>query len=193
MMTMVSLNVRGLGGPSKNIRLCQMFSEINPSIVFLQETLCNRIVAIETILSIHSSWHAGGMDAVGWAGGMLATWDPLLYSLNAYKFFGGIFLYGNIRGVSELRDIDSKIAQIYMGMMIAPPDSLSYGTLEKLEPCKLEILKIQETIWKLKSRVQWLQEGDLNTRFIHNCANRRRNMNSIWRIKVADGSMKHKT
>ena len=37
----------------------------------------------------------------GGGGGMLATWDPLLYSLKAYKFFGGIFLYGNIRGVSE--------------------------------------------------------------------------------------------
>ena len=93
----------------------------------------------------------------------------------------------------ELRDIDSKIAQIYMDMKIAPPESLSYATLEKMDDCKSEILKIQETTWKLKSRVQWLQEGDLNTRFFHNYANGHRNKNSIWRIKAADGSIKHKT
>ena len=44
----------------------------------------------------------------------------------------------------ELRDIDNNIAQIYMDMKIAPPDSLSYATLEKLEARKLEIKKYRK-------------------------------------------------
>lgn len=45
--------------------------------------------------------------------------------------------------------------------------------------------------WKLKIRIQWIKEGDANTRSFHNAANGRRNRNSIWHINATDGSMVH--
>ena len=79
----------------------------------------------------------------------------------------------------ELCYIKKELSEIYMVMTFVPADSQTYSRIELLEAQKLEILKIQETTWKLKSHVQWLQEGNLNTKFFHNCANGHRNINSI--------------
>ena len=35
----------------------------------------------------------------------------------------------------------------------------------------------------MKSRVQWIKEGDANTRFFHSFAYARRNTNAIWSLK----------
>ena len=53
----------------------------------------------------------------------------------------------------------------------------------------MEILKIEEITWKLKSRIRWLQEWDLNTKFFHNTANAIRNRNTIWTIKNEKGTL----
>ncbi|KAH7685642.1 DNase I-like protein [Dioscorea alata] len=45
-----------------------------------------------------------------------------------------------------------------------------------------EIRKQEETYWKQRSRLQWLNDGDENTKFFHAIANGRRNRNFIPRI-----------
>jgi hypothetical protein len=50
----------------------------------------------------------------------------------------------------------------------------------------------EETLWKQKSRIQWLKEGDKNTRFFHNSLIQRRSRNHIVEIKAPDGSTKVK-
>jgi hypothetical protein len=37
----------------------------------------------------------------------------------------------------------------------------------------------EEVLWKQKSRIQWLREGDRNTKFFHNSLLQRRNQNRI--------------
>lgn len=45
------------------------------------------------------------------------------------------------------------------------------------------ILKQEEDFWKLKSRIQWLNEGDANTRFFHFSTLQRRRRNHITSLK----------
>eukprot|EP01018_Ginkgo_biloba_P032904 Gb_28853 [translate_table: standard] len=46
----------------------------------------------------------------------------------------------------------------------------------------------EEAAWRLKSRALWLSEGDENTKFFHQCANHRKNINAIRKITTPDGS-----
>lgn len=41
------------------------------------------------------------------------------------------------------------------------------------------ILEMEEVMWRQKSQVQWLKEGDGNTAFFHKMANAHRAINSI--------------
>ncbi|PWA67820.1 hypothetical protein CTI12_AA315780 [Artemisia annua] len=50
-----------------------------------------------------------------------------------------------------------------------------------------ELLTREEIMWKQRSRVQWLREGDKNTRFFHSRASNQREHNNILRLKDEDG------
>lgn len=47
--------------------------------------------------------------------------------------------------------------------------------------------KQEETFWHQKSRVQWLQEGDQNTKFFHAFTMQRRKRNSIEKLVTSQG------
>ena len=88
----------------------------------------------------------------------------------------------------DLANITVKVTKIHEEMLMRPPDHAVFNTLDRIEKRKLEILKIEEVAWKLKSTTQWLKEGDLNTKCFHRSANCRKNKNSIWKIERVDGS-----
>lgn len=49
-------------------------------------------------------------------------------------------------------------------------------------------LQAQEaSYWHQRSRVNWLREGDLNTRFFHQSTIQRRRRNMILKLKAEDG------
>ncbi|GLT67469.1 hypothetical protein SLA2020_397770 [Shorea laevis] len=50
------------------------------------------------------------------------------------------------------------------------------------------LLKCEEDLWFLKSRSQWIQEGDRNTRFFHISTIRRRSYNRIMGLKDPHGT-----
>ena len=49
---------------------------------------------------------------------------------------------------------------------------------------------LDETSWRQKSRVQWLKEGDNNTKFFHKIANSNRRRNYMEKIEV-EGTTYH--
>ncbi|GKE64550.1 hypothetical protein Tco_1518711, partial [Tanacetum coccineum] len=53
----------------------------------------------------------------------------------------------------------------------------------KLNLSKSSLTNILEILWRQHSRVQWLKEGDLNTRFFHFNASNRRRRNKISRLR----------
>jgi len=59
--------------------------------------------------------------------------------------------------------------------------------LRELEKKKFKLMQQEESLWRLKSRALWIQEGDKNTKFFHNYASARRAKNSIWKIKDDKG------
>ncbi|XP_026429771.1 uncharacterized protein LOC113326219 [Papaver somniferum] len=51
----------------------------------------------------------------------------------------------------------------------------------------LRLLKLEETFWRKKSRISWLRERDMNTRFFHTSTLTRRKRNSIVMLKDDKG------
>jgi hypothetical protein len=57
---------------------------------------------------------------------------------------------------------------------------------------KLEERKVQEEIlWRKKSRIQWLKEGDRNTKFFHRSTIQRRHANRITQLISEHGKIRH--
>lgn len=48
------------------------------------------------------------------------------------------------------------------------------------------ILEMEEIMWHKKSRIQWLKEGDQNTKFFHKMASIRRSINHIHSLRIGD-------
>eukprot|EP00253_Pinus_taeda_P008165 PITA_08165 len=56
-----------------------------------------------------------------------------------------------------------------------------------LEKQRSKILLEKEEEWRQKSRATWLKAGDENTKFFHNYAKGRKNINTIWKLKDQNG------
>lgn len=51
-----------------------------------------------------------------------------------------------------------------------------------------EILRLEEDFWKLKSRINWLHDGDANIKFFHLTTIQRRRQNRITALKDLGGN-----
>ncbi|KAK4729525.1 hypothetical protein R3W88_022513 [Solanum pinnatisectum] len=95
------------------------------------------------------------------------------------KTFGNIFKQTKdvLKRINELQRMDEnykKPFHIYLE--------------EKLIKEYNEILKREEEFWKLKSRVQWLNDGDANTKFFHISTTNRRRRNRIIGLNDSVGN-----
>ncbi|KAI0493884.1 hypothetical protein KFK09_024010 [Dendrobium nobile] len=72
--------------------------------------------------------------------------------------------------------------------------SNSHLTEQEYRMLKEKVLELNSTLarlntwWKQRAKVNWLKEGDGNSRFFHNYASARRNVNKIIKIKDEDGN-----
>jgi hypothetical protein len=82
-------------------------------------------------------------------------------------------------------DIKVLIQKIVDGSLIMEEEV----TLIHLELERNKILKVHEDYWRLKSRVVWLQSGDLNTQLFHQYASHRRINKHLWEIRDNSGNV----
>ena len=58
--------------------------------------------------------------------------------------------------------------------------STNPALIEKLRD-DFQMLKVkEETMWRQRSHIEWLKEGDRNTRYFHYRVNQRNKRNYIW-------------
>lgn len=81
----------------------------------------------------------------------------------------------------ELNVVIVEIENIYKMVERGASNANIWDKLKSLECRKRQILLIQETTWRLKSKALWLREGDINTKYFHRCANQRKIQNGKFR------------
>ncbi|KAL4178544.1 hypothetical protein AMTRI_Chr13g115590 [Amborella trichopoda] len=79
----------------------------------------------------------------------------------------------------------NKIRELYLkewesGVFV--PQDLVY--IDSLNKELHDWIRMDETYWRQRSRVKWLKDGDLNTKFFHAMASARKRSNSIQGIKL---------
>jgi len=95
--------------------------------------------------------------------------------------------FGNI--LQDIKDIETKLEEIQK-LFISGARTGAQMEEEKRLQTQLEERKRQEEIvWKQKSRVQWLKEGEKNTKFFHRAMMHRRHINRINHLEDSQGNL----
>eukprot|EP00253_Pinus_taeda_P007598 PITA_07598 len=93
--------------------------------------------------------------------------------------FGNIF-HGKANFEQDMKQLQQKIITLSRSDDLAEQE-------KTLERKLMEKEKQEETLWKQKSRIRWLKEGEKNTKFFHNTTIQRRMHNNITHIQNEQG------
>ena len=93
-MIVLSLNIRGIGGPLKTASFRRLLETSKPDVIFLQETLTMEQNARDFLHKFRPTWFSVAVSSLGKSGGLLVSWDPDLLELRPYLTRGGILLVG---------------------------------------------------------------------------------------------------
>ena len=104
-MKFLSMNIQGFRGISQQKSLGSLFSDLNPDMILLQETICNYSQSLLLFSKLKLGWEFYALDVAGLSGGLLAGWNPLLVRYKAYYSIAGIVLRASIKGISEILSI----------------------------------------------------------------------------------------
>jgi hypothetical protein len=93
-MILLSLNIRGVGGPLKLASMRRLLDKIRPTVILLQETLVDAEAARNFLFSLRPDWMVCAASSIGNSGGLLAAWDPNFFDFSPVLSPGGILLAG---------------------------------------------------------------------------------------------------
>ena len=104
-MLIIFLNVRGLGGKTKQCSLCSLFLSTRPDMILLQETMCSTYPALHAFSKLLPSWEFYAISAFGLSGGLLTAWDPHKVRCHAFETVADILVKADFRGMNTQLDI----------------------------------------------------------------------------------------
>ena len=97
-MKILTLNVRGLGGSTKQKSLHHIFVSIAPNIIVFQETMNSTYPALLAFSKLGPGWEFCAISSKGLSGGLLLGWNPLKVICKAFQILACILLEASIRG-----------------------------------------------------------------------------------------------
>ena len=100
MMRILSLNVRGLGGSTKQKSLRHLIKSLSPNLVLLQETMTSSYPTLFAFSKLCPGWEFCALNSNGLSGGILSGWNPKILRCKAYQTFAGVLLKASFRGSS---------------------------------------------------------------------------------------------
>lgn len=89
----------------------------------------------------------------------------------------------NLNSEKDVEELKEKVDAMYADDNVTTEEITS--SLKELS----DALKAEELFWKQKSRILWLREGDMNSKFFHNLTKQRRARNKITRLINSSGDM----
>lgn len=95
---------------------------------------------------------------------------------------------------TEQRRLDRKLSKLNPNLRKAAcgQNRLKVSrSIKSWEKKHAELLKIEETLWRQRSRATWLKDRGKNTKFFHCKANQRRKVNEVKKLKDEDGVWWH--
>jgi exonuclease III len=95
--------------------------------------------------------------------------------------------FGNI--LQDIKDIENKLEEIQKTFISGARTVELMKEEEQLQAQLEERKKQEEILWKQKSRVQWLKEGEKNTKFFHRAMMHRRHINKINHLEDSQGNL----
>ena len=91
-MILLSLNVRGVGGPLKLASMRRLLAKTLPDVIFQQETLVDAEKARNFMYFLKPEWMICVVSSARKSGGLLVSWDPTFFDLVPVLSCGDIFL-----------------------------------------------------------------------------------------------------
>jgi hypothetical protein len=90
--------------------------------------------------------------------------------------------FGSVQG--EIRQLQLRLSDLREGLARQGPSEEEGAIVQRLT----ELYGREEVMWRQRSRIQWLAEGEKNTRFFHLRACQRKKRNKITRLVRHDGT-----
>ena len=103
-MKILSLNVRGFGGKTKQNSLRSLFLFVQRDMILLEETMCSSFPALFAFSKLLPKWEFCATSASGLSGGLLTAWNPLRVKCGAFETLAGILVKVVFHGMNFTLD-----------------------------------------------------------------------------------------
>ncbi|XP_024160347.1 uncharacterized protein LOC112167549 [Rosa chinensis] len=196
-------NCQGITNTETQRALIDMVQAKRPQLIFLSETLAqqqlidsltNRLGFAGNIGHVES-WRFTGIYGFAARGVRSQTWN--LIAQLAGENCGLPWLM--VRDFNEVwcrADKSGGPPKAAAAMNVFQQTMMNAGLLEmgfyeeqrRLHLKQSQLLALQETYWRQRSRALWLKDGDRNSAYFHRAASQRRNKNTIKGLQILDGT-----